>query len=46
MGLIDRKKSGNKLDSKILVTNQNVVTSKVQPTDKLVIKNTKINGNN
>jgi hypothetical protein len=46
MGLIDRKKSGKIIDSKVLVPNQGIITSKIQIPDKLEIKTTKIKGNN
>lgn len=46
MGLVDRKKTGRIIDSKILVPGQGIVTSKIQVPNKLEIKNTKIKGNN
>jgi len=45
MGLVDRKKTGRIIASKVLVPNQGIVTSKIQVPDKLEIKTTKIKGN-
>ena len=39
MGLVDRKKSGNKLaGSKLNVPGQGIATVKEQPQDKIIIK--------
>jgi hypothetical protein len=46
MGLVDRKKTGKMIDSKVLVPNQGIITSKIQIPDKLVTKITNIKGNN
>ena len=45
MGLVDRKKTGRIIDSKVLVPGQGIVTSNIQVPDKLKIKTTKIKGN-
>lgn len=48
MGLVDRKRQGNKIlaGSKLNVPGQGIASVKIQPQDKVTIKSNKTKGNN
>lgn len=46
MGLVDRKRTGNIINSKLVVPNQPILTAKIQKSEKISINIKKNNGNN